>query len=135
MVLYQDELIRLELASAQGILYVEPRERRAFSAADVRKVFMSTVACTREHAIQRLLLDFSRNALELTGEEYKAVMAQLAVGLLPTHIRRVARVATADPAREHKVEAAYGEIQRAVSLPLEFRSFAGRAQALAWLMR
>jgi hypothetical protein len=132
--LYEDEIIKLELATAQDMLYVVPQNRQTLSATDIRKAFMSTVAYTREHNITKLLLDFSQVIVEMNEVEYKNVIAQLTVGLMPTHIRKVARITTSDPIREYKVDATYEAIRKAVELPLEFRNFPTRAEALAWIM-
>lgn len=132
-VLYSDELIRLEYAIAQEILHVEPQDQRRLCPSEVKRIFMSIVACGREHKIPRILLDFTQNAIDMTEGEYKALMTQLAVGLMPTAIQKVARVATEDPAREQKVNSTYEEIQAAVDLALEFRNFTSRSEAIRWL--
>jgi hypothetical protein len=134
MVLYRDDIVELDYAAAQEILYVELQDQRGLCVSEVKKVFMSIVVCAREHRIPKVLLDLTRNAVEMTKAEYKSVFTQLVVGLMPTPIRKVARVATKDPVREHSVDATYREIQKCINLPLEFRSFAGRDEALRWLM-
>ncbi|MFD2245327.1 hypothetical protein [Pontibacter ruber] len=133
-ILYEDELIKLEFTTQQDILLVAPQNQSKFGVSEIRKAFMSTVACTREHDIKRLLLDFSRNIIEMNEAEYKNVIAQLTVGLMPTHIKKVARIATSDTLRELKVEATYDAIRKAVELPLEFRNFPSTAEAMEWLL-
>ncbi|WP_162055931.1 hypothetical protein, partial [Pontibacter pamirensis] len=96
--------------------------------------FVSIVSCSREHRFRRLLLDFGGNRVEMTEREYRAMMAQLAVGLLPAPVEKAALVMATDTIPAGKVEAIYREMQAAVLLPLELRAFPRKTQALRWLM-
>ncbi|MFD2515922.1 hypothetical protein ACFSRY_18770 [Pontibacter locisalis] len=69
----------------------------------------------------------------MSSAEYLSVLAQLAVGLLPASVEKIARVATGDTAREERLDAIYKHIRTAVALPLELRTFPTREEALRWL--
>lgn len=134
MVLYKDDLMELEYAAAQDVLFVELSGNRQLCAADLRKVFVSAVACIRDHAIKNLLVNFGRSTVDITDTDYKVLMSQLTVGLMPSTIKKIARVALKDPVREQKIDYIYSEIKKSVSLTLLFKNFTNRADALLWLM-
>ncbi|WP_242917307.1 hypothetical protein [Pontibacter liquoris] len=135
MLLYQDHLIKLDYATAQDILYVEWQERKPYSVAEVRQAFSSIVATVREKEIERILLDFTGNTVDLSDKEYKAVMAHLTVGLLPTCLKKVARITTSDVVREEKIICILKEIESAIALPVDVKLFSTRTEALKWLLQ
>ncbi len=133
MILYSDHLLELDYATAPDILFVQWQANKLHTIEQVKKAFFSIVAATREHRIERILLDLSATQA-FSETEYNAIIAQLVVGLRPTAIRKVARVGTTDPVREQKVASTYQQIQAAVELPFEYESFKSRIDALTWLM-
>ncbi|WP_162056119.1 hypothetical protein [Pontibacter pamirensis] len=134
MVLYSDAFFNLSYASAPDILYVALQDQRNLFVSEVRRIFVSIVSCSREHRFRRLLLDFGGNRVEMTEREYRAMMAQLAVGLLPAPVEKAALAMATDTIPEGRVETIYREMQAAVLLPLELRAFPRKTQALRWLM-
>ena len=135
MALYSDDLIKLDYARDKGVLYAAWQEQRPYSAEEVRKAFIAIVACARERPVKRLLLNFADNTRDLTKAEYKAAIGQLAVGLLPTTVRKIACIGTGSPAREQRITSAYREIAAAIAPPIDFRFFPKRIEALRWLMQ
>lgn len=132
MNLHRDDLLTLEYAVAQDLLMVEVRSG-ILTADDIRKVFAAVVGQVRKRSIPFVLVDFSHNQIEINEYAYQALMTKLAVSLMPTCIRKIARVASTDVTREEKVDRTYNQIQQAVRLKLEFRNFHSRLQALQWL--
>lgn len=55
--------------------------------------------------------------------------------LTGTRLRKIARVGTADPAREERSAKVSAELRQELSLPAEYRNFSGKAEAMAWLLR
>lgn len=133
MLIFSDDTCRLEYAAAQEVLTVELSGQRQLGAREIRKAIISAVACVREHTVERLLLDFRKATLQVGDTDYRYLIAQLAVGLRPSSVKRVARIATQDPLREDQVNAVFREVKKAIRLPLEFRSFDSQAAAIAWL--
>ncbi|MEJ8755568.1 hypothetical protein WG947_01055 [Pontibacter sp. H259] len=133
MELYSDEIIFLDYIPEQDILTVALQEEREYPVAEVRKAFISIVSCIRENNISRLLLDFRRNTLDLSEADYKASIAQLAVGVLQTPLQKVARVGTSNPIRENKIVNTYEGIKGAVPFPIAVKMFYDKAEALEWL--
>ncbi|MBC5773707.1 hypothetical protein H8S95_06505 [Pontibacter sp. KCTC 32443] len=135
MELYSDKLIRVHYAAEQSILYADWQEQRPYSAAEVKTAFMDVVSSARDLNIKNLMLNFSDNTQDLTEEEYKAALAQLVVGLLPTTIRKIACVGTSSSVREDRILAAFNEIKESINRPLEFSFFSNRTKALLWLKK
>ena len=134
MVLHWDELVKLNYATGQDVLYVETLDQREIFAQDIQRINNAITNCAVEHKIQHLLIDLSKNTLLLTEAEFKAAMVQLAIGLLPSALKRVARIKSKNPERESMMERVLFEIQEVIKLPLEFRNFPDRAEALCWLL-
>ncbi|GAA4431550.1 hypothetical protein GCM10023188_19200 [Pontibacter saemangeumensis] len=133
MRLYSDDLIKLDCTRGTGILYAAWQGQRPYAAEEVRKAFIAVVACARERPVTRLLLNFADNTQDLTEAAYKGMLGQLAVGLLPTSVRRIACVGTGSAVRERRIASAYREIAAALEAPLEFQFFSKRIEALRWL--
>ncbi|WP_162056461.1 hypothetical protein [Pontibacter pamirensis] len=135
VLLYADELVELEHAAIDDILFAELKETRPLPAPEFKRVIMSVVTGAREHQVKKMLLDFSKNALDMTGMEYRSIMAQLTVGLMRSPAQKVARMATTDMEREQLFRSVCDEIHVAIKQPIEFLSFGDRAEALQWLKR
>lgn len=88
----------------------------------------------KEYNIKRLLLDFTRNTLDLTETEYKYAIAQFAVGLMQTSLEKIARIGTKNHMREQKIISKYEGIKNAVALSIAFEIFSDQATALKWLL-
>ncbi|WP_125185396.1 hypothetical protein [Botryobacter ruber] len=129
-----DELVKLDYASAQDVLFVEPQDNGGLSFSKINRVFSSIVACIKEREIKNLLIDFSRNTLAVTETEYKSALARLAVGLTGTTIEKLARIATDDQTREKMIERLEAEIRNVIKSPLQVKDFPNRAEAMQWLM-
>ncbi|WP_114782861.1 hypothetical protein [Botryobacter ruber] len=134
MVLHWDKLVKFNYAAGQDVLYVETLDQREIYAPDIQSINTAISNCAAEHKIQHLLIDLSKNTLLLTETEFKAAMAQLAIGLLPSALKKVARIKSKNPERERMMERVLLEIQEVIKLPLEFRNFADRTEALCWLL-
>jgi hypothetical protein len=133
MIIYHDLTIELAYTPAQDVLSATLQTERVYETAEVRKAFISIVAYIKEYKVSRLLLDFRRNTLDLSETDYKTTVAQLTVGLMHTPLQKVARVGTADPVREQKIETTYGHIKDAVAVPIQVRMFSDKTEALEWL--
>ncbi|MBB6609946.1 hypothetical protein H7F15_02760 [Pontibacter sp. Tf4] len=134
MILYSDHIIRLEYDPACDLLLTSLTVAREYDVKEVRSAFLSIITHVNEYNITSLLLDFTRNTLDLQAGEYKVTVAQLTVGLLQTSLRKVARVSTADPIREEKIASMLQDIQTAVPLPIQVKMFPTKEAALQWLL-
>ena len=95
---------------------------------------MLVVSSARDHKTKRILLNFADNTQDLTEDDYKAVLGQLAVGLLPLAIKKIACIGTSGSTRENRIMNAYQKIKEAVPMPLKFNFFSNKAEALQWLL-
>lgn len=134
MVLYWDELIKMDYASVQDVLLVEPQDNESLPFLKISRIFSSIVACVKEREIKNLLIDFSRNTLVVTETEYKSALARLAVGLTGTTIEKLARIATGDQTRENMIGRLEAEIREVLVSPIQVKNFPNRAEAMRWLM-
>jgi hypothetical protein len=134
MIIYEDSTIELLYLTAQDTITATLQSERVYEATEVRKAFTTIVAYTKEYQVSRLLLDFRHNTLDLSETDYKTTVAQLTVGLMQTLLQKVARVGTADPVREQKIESTYDGIKNAVTVPIQVRMFADKTEALQWLI-
>ncbi len=135
MILHSDHIIELDYEPAKDILVTCLQSVRDYDAVEVRKAFITISSYVREYNISRLLLDFTRNTLDLTEPEYKATMAQLTVGLLQTPLQKVARLTTNDATREQKIFSTLEAIKGSVPLPVDVRMFNSSTDAMFWLQQ
>lgn len=133
MLLYTDELVELEYLIAQNILHVKPQDQREHQSSEFKRITVSIVVCARENKVEKLLVDFSRNRLVMTVQEYKSLLVQLVIGLMHSPVQKIARIATEDMEREQLFKSMCDQIRAAIKLPVEIRSFRDRAEALQWL--
>ncbi len=134
MLIYSDDLIELTYTPAQRILYAAWREHRSYSAAEVKNAFMAIVASAEEHHVERVLLNFGDNTQDLTEPEYKALLAQLILGLRQSPIKKIVCIGPSASPREQRLADAFDEIKASVGTTLDFRFFSNRADALPWLL-
>lgn len=135
MLLYKDSLVEIEYASAQEVLVVQLIGQKQYDASELKKVFSSTIVSSREPDIKKVLIDFGKNTVSISDINYKFIMSQLAVGLKASKVKKIARVALKDHEGEQKVASVYNEIQKAITLHLDFKNFNSKAEALEWLMK
>ncbi|MBC5773668.1 hypothetical protein H8S95_06310 [Pontibacter sp. KCTC 32443] len=135
MILYSDHIIKLDYKPAHDILTASLQVLRDYDAAEIRNAFLSIVVTVKEYNVTRLLLDFTRNTLDLTETEYKHSIAQLTVGLMQTPLEKIARIGTTHHVREQKISGLYEGIKNAVTLPIAFHIFSDKSTALDWLLK
>ncbi|GHA81459.1 hypothetical protein [Pontibacter akesuensis] len=131
MVLH-DKIIRLDYNPATDILETSMPDVTHFMLSEVKMCLDVIVTNIRNYDIKKLLLDASNSVIEMDedDEAYKAVAMKFGMDLLGTRLKKIARVESADARREAKSE----EARQQANLPMEFRNFSSRDEAMSWLL-
>ncbi|WP_229973160.1 hypothetical protein [Pontibacter harenae] len=107
---------------------------KEFSSSEVSFCLNLIVENVRGYHIRNLLLDSSKSVIEVEDEAYRAITTKFALDLTGTHLKKLARVVTDDAAREERSARVSEELRQEVDLPIEFRNFATKEEAMDWLL-
>lgn len=131
MVLH-DKIIRLDYNPATDILETSMPDVTHFMLPEVKMCLEVIVTNIRNYDIKKLLLDATNSVIDMDedDEAYKAIAMQFGMDLMGTRLKKIARVESRDLVREAKSAAA----RQQANLPMEFRNFSSRAEAMDWLL-
>jgi len=127
-------IITLDYSPATDVLVTSMPDIKEFGASEVSFCFGLIVENVRNYHIKNLLLDSSKSIVEVEDEAYKAITMKFAMDLMGTRLKKLARVGTIDTEREEKSAKLSADIKQEVNLPVEFRNFATREEAMEWLL-
>lgn len=132
MLLYKSSFFNLEYDPATDVLSLDWPDVKDFLVPEVTRELAVLVDNIKHYDVKKLLIDTSKARVEVSSTEYQDFIATFARALKTTRLQKFARVATASPEREKISENA----RQASSITdvMEFRSFASKAEALAWLL-
>lgn len=63
-----------------------------------------------------------------------AVSRKFGIDLMGTRLKKIARLGTADEKREERAASVSQDLRQELSLPVEFKNFFSKDQAMDWLM-
>ena len=127
-------IITLDYSPATDVLVTSMPDVKEFSLSEVSFCLGLIVENVRNYHIKNLLLDSSNSVVEVEDEAYRAITMKFAMALMGTRLKKVARVGTADADREQKSARLSADIRQEVNLPVEFRNFATKEEAMEWLL-
>lgn len=127
-------IINLDYNPASDVLVTSLPDIKQFSLSEADFCFGLIVQSIREYDIKKLLLDSSNSVIEVDDEAYKSIAAKFAMNLMGTRLERLARVGTADAVREEKSAKVSADVRQELTLPMEFRNFTSRGEAMDWLL-
>src|SRR5690349_20403673 len=133
MVLH-DGIITLDYNPAQDVLITSMPDIKTFGLSEVSYCLGLIVEHIRNYAIKKLLLDSSNSVVEVEDEAYKTITTQFAINLMSTRLKKLARVGTTNAHREESSAKISQEIKQELNLPIEYKNFNGRAEAMEWLL-
>lgn len=127
-------IITLDYNPKTGVLTTTMPDVREFGTEDVSFCLGLIVESITNYDIEKLLLDSSKSVMEVEDEAYKAITMKFGIDMIETRLKKIARVRTADARREEISAKVSKELRQELNLPLEFRDFASKDEALAWLL-
>ncbi|QMU30411.1 hypothetical protein [Adhaeribacter radiodurans] len=133
MVLH-DGIITLDYNPAQDVLITSMPDIKTFGLSEVSYCLGLIVEYIRNYDIKKLLLDSSNSVVEVEDEAYKTITTQFALNLMNTRLKKLARVGTTNTNREESSAKISQEIKQELNLPIEYKSFNGKAEAMEWLL-
>ena len=133
MIIYSG-IITLDYNPATDVLATSMPDVRQFGMAEVSFCLGLIVENIRNYDIKKLLLDASNSLVEVEDEAYKAMATKFAMDLMKTRLKKIARVETADAKREEKSAKMSRELKQELNLPMEFRNFSSKEEAMGWLL-
>jgi len=133
MLLYSG-IITLDYNPATDVLVTSMPDVREFGMSEVSFCLNLIVENIRNYHIENLLLDSSKSVIEVEDDVYKTITLRFGMDLMNTNLKKVARVGTSDKKREEKSANLSSEIRQELKLPIAFKNFTTRAEALEWLV-
>ncbi|MDQ3290557.1 MAG: hypothetical protein M3Q05_04635 [Bacteroidota bacterium] len=132
MLLYSG-IINLDYNPTTDILVTSMPDVRQFGMSEVSFCLNLIVDNIRNYHIKNLLLDSSKSIIEVEDEVYKNITLRFGMDLMNTNLKKLARVGTIDKKREERSAKLSGEISQELQLPIEFKNFSNRVEAMEWL--
>ncbi|MHC2992812.1 hypothetical protein OB13_14940 [Pontibacter sp. HJ8] len=131
MVLH-DKIITLDYNPATDILETSMPDVTHFRLSEVEMCLDVIITNIRIYDIKKLLLDSSNSIVDIDedDEAYKAIAMNFGMALMGTRLKKIARVESTDSEREAKS----AEVRQQANLPMEFRNFSNRTDAMNWLL-
>ena len=133
MILYQDGFIKLEYDPSTDVLYADCPDIQDFVLLQIHKAFDRIVSAVGAYDIKNLLIDFSKSKIDVSDEDYKMVLGQFVQDLMPTCVKRVARVVSRDAVREARLASLSVDLKKELKPAFVFRNFTSQSAALSWL--
>ena len=133
MIIYSG-IITLDYNPVTDVLTTSMPDVKQFGLSEISFCLGLIVENVRNYDIKKLLLDSSKSVVEVEDEAYKAIMMKFGMDLRGTRLKKIARLATADTGREEKSAKLSAELRQELNLPVEFRSFTRRKEAMDWLL-
>ncbi|RDV11904.1 hypothetical protein DXT99_23660 [Pontibacter diazotrophicus] len=127
-------IINLNYDPVSDVLVTSMPDVRQFGMSEVSFCLGLIVDNIRNYDIKKLLLDSSESMIEVENEAYKAIVLQFGMDLMKTRLKRIARVATTNATREESSAKLSGEIRQELNLPIEFKNFIDKTEAMDWLL-
>ncbi|GHA65499.1 hypothetical protein [Pontibacter akesuensis] len=127
-------IITLDYTPATDVLVTSMPDVKQFSLSEVRFSLELIVENIRNYDIKNLLLDSSNSIIEVEDSAYKSVTSKFATDLMATRLQKIARVVTSDAKREERSARLATELKQEMNMPVEFKNFTTRKDAMHWLL-
>jgi len=121
--------IKLDYIPKDDILYLEWPSITDYTAPELNHILDSIVDTVRHYDIRKALIDSRKAVISISPEDYAAVLARLASGLMATRLQKLARLTTGNSEREDQVKDAAALAKDTFVV----RSFGNTADAMEWL--
>lgn len=129
MILFKNSYITLEYDPQTDILSVDMPTVDHLILPEVKLTLNILVEHVRNYNVKKLLVDARKTVVEVDETTYTHLVEGFSRELMATNIEKVARIVTKSTIREGVVKKVYGK----EDLPIKFRSFEEREEALEWL--
>ncbi|WP_128396952.1 hypothetical protein [Botryobacter ruber] len=93
------------------------------------------VETVKTYNVKRILIDSSKTAVPAGNAEGREISLTLALGLMKTHVQKIARVESFSADVEATVQSHISYINQTIYIPFLFKNFTDKAEALEWLKR
>ncbi|RDV15832.1 hypothetical protein DXT99_07480 [Pontibacter diazotrophicus] len=133
MIIYSG-IVTLDYNPETGILTTTMPNVHEFGTEDVSFCLGLIIESIINYDIKKLLLDSSESVMEVEDEAYKAITLKFGIDMRETCLKKIARISTTDTEREKQADKLSAELRLELNLPLEFKSFANRDEAMVWLL-
>ena len=132
MLLYQSSLFILDYDPATDILSLDWPDVKEFLVPAASQEVSVLIDSIKHYDVKKLLIDTSKAKVDVASSEYQKFISEFAQDLKSTRLQKFARVATTDPEREKMAEIARQTTN--INETIEFRNFASKDEARAWLL-
>lgn len=127
-------IITLDYDLTTDVLVTSMPDVRQFALSEVSFCLELIVDNIRNYDIKNLLLDSSKSVIEVEEEAYKAIITKFMMDLMSTRLKKIARVGTTDTKREENSAKLSSELRKELNLPIQFKTFTSKADAMEWLI-
>lgn len=133
MLLNQNGLIEMRYNASSDILTVKWPDIRGFALSEVVYSFELMRNAISHYDIKKLLIDSSKNAVEVSPESYLAIMKDLVYELSGTRLQKIARLGALNQAKETKLGFFSSLLSKEKLKDIRYSNFYEAAEALTWL--
>lgn len=130
MILFQNGLITLNYDPATDLMHVEWPQFQQYALSEARHALQVMVETIRNYDIKKLFLDTTNAEIDVSDEEYTAVLKDFGADLATTRLQKVSRIVATDHSREQSVQ----RVKEQAQLPFPLKDFTDRESALQWLL-
>lgn len=127
-------IIDLEYNPTTDILETTMPSVSHFGLSEVKFCLDLIIGAVTNYDIKKLLLDSTNSDIEMEDEAYQKIARNFGIALMKTRVQKVARIGTSDKVREEKSKQVTTQMKAEFNLPVQFKTFANRKQAHAWLL-
>lgn len=128
-------IITLDYNPATDVLATSMPDIREFSSSEVAYCLDLIIESIKGYDIKHLLLDSSKSIVEVEDEAYKAITMTFSLALMKTRLKKIARIGTGSASREENSARIVNELRHELNMPIEFRNFYDRVEAMDWLLQ
>jgi hypothetical protein len=133
MILIDNGVVKLDYDPATDILHVNYPDLHGYLVPEINYNIDLIVDQVRSYDIKYLLLDARQTVVSIDAEASRKVAVYLASSLTKTRLKKVARVASPNPALEKRSESTIQTITTTIELPYQLNSFTEVEEAINWL--
>jgi hypothetical protein len=134
MILEKDSLLDFNYDITTQILSVRYPDLTDIPIPQIKNSLEKLYRNVVNYDIKKLLLDLRNGLRGLTESQYRDLVNEFLKHLSQTRLEKIARILPENPAREYLVEHYSQILQQDIIIQFKDQNFAGKTEALDWLM-
>jgi len=130
MILYQNELLKLDFQPSQRLLEITWPSFEGRSKEESKLIITRVLNAINDYEVNYLLIDAKATNLGIEISQFHDLASFFITELPKTSVKRVARISTYDQNREQLVN----HLASGQPMDIDYSNFTNKTEALAWLL-